>query len=287
MLDFEKQMGFDEAALEGKIVMPGGDGASYTAVYLDVDDLTNHFQKLKTSNKLPTLEEIHATARILVCWYATQEAYSQALSSEESENATEAMKIPKGKPWTVPKLAEDTQLSSTTSENIDQPHRGTGEEESIVEDENMEAESSRGAQPQLEPETEEHELLKEEKEKKKTHVKAKGFTGDRVLANTILFLQDAGWWVEASYAIPEGNIGCVYEILKIWIFQFSGKTNHNYANWLLEMYCLVRYESSKDLSNGILNNWLVNIIGELGKWIEGDLLQEHYNWWLEDMAEKM
>jgi hypothetical protein len=35
-----------------------------------------------------------------------------------------------------------------------------------------------------------------------------------------------------------------------------------------------------------LNNWLVNTTGELGKWIEGDLLQEHYNRWLEDMVTK-
>lgn len=32
ILDFEKQMGLDEAALQGKIVMPGGDGASFAAI---------------------------------------------------------------------------------------------------------------------------------------------------------------------------------------------------------------------------------------------------------------
>ena len=52
------------------------------------------------------------------------------------------------------------------------------------------------------------------------------------------------------------------------------------------MYCLLWYEASQDLRDGILNNWLVNITGELGKWIEADLLQEHYNRWLEDMVKK-
>ena len=56
--------------------------------------------------------------------------------------------------------------------------------------------------------------------------------------------------------------------------------------YLLEVYCLLRYEASEDLRDAILNNWLVNITGELGKWIEGDLLQEHYNRWLEDMVKK-
>ena len=56
--------------------------------------------------------------------------------------------------------------------------------------------------------------------------------------------------------------------------------------YLLEVYCLLRYEASQDLRDAILNNWLVNITGELGKWIEADLLQEHYNRWLEDMVKK-
>jgi hypothetical protein len=30
----------------------------------------------------------------------------------------------------------------------------------------------------------------------------------------------------------------------------------------------------------------VNVSGELGRWIEADLLQEHYNCWLEDMVKK-
>lgn len=33
-------------------------------------------------------------------------------------------------------------------------------------------------------------------------------------------------------------------------------------------------------------NMLVNITGQLWKWIEGDLLQEHYNCWLEDTVSK-
>jgi hypothetical protein len=46
-------------------------------------------------------------------------------------------------------------------------------------------------------------------------VEKAGFDGDRVLANAILFLQDAGWWVEAAYAVPEGDIGRVWEIMKV------------------------------------------------------------------------
>ena len=67
---------------------------------------------------------------------------------------------------------------------------------------------------------------------------------------------------------------------------FAGSSHQNYMTYLLEVYCLLRYEASEDLRDGILDNWLVNVTGELGKWIEGDLLQEHYNRWLEDMVKK-
>jgi hypothetical protein len=49
----------------------------------------------------------------------------------------------------------------------------------------------------------------------KVHQEAENFDGDRVLANSILFLQDFGWWIEISYAVPEGDIGRAFEILKV------------------------------------------------------------------------
>ncbi|KAJ6584402.1 hypothetical protein B0H19DRAFT_896078, partial [Mycena capillaripes] len=118
------------------------------------------------------------------------------------------------------------------------------------------------------------------------HEEKPGFTGDRVLRNSQIFLQDFGWWIEFSKAVPEGDIGRVWEIMKLWIFKFAGSSHQNYVNYLLEVYCMLRYEASKDLKNAILNNWLLNIKGELGKWLPADLHQEHYNKWLEDMIQK-
>ncbi|KAJ7920412.1 hypothetical protein B0H13DRAFT_1446442, partial [Mycena leptocephala] len=105
------------------------------------------------------------------------------------------------------------------------------------------------------------------------------FSGDRALANEVLFLQDMGWWVIAAHAVPEGEIGRVWEIMKIWIMNFSGSSNYNYANYLLEIYCLHRYEASKEFSEAMFNNSLVNPSGF--KWLECDFNQEGYNKWLE------
>lgn len=56
----------------------------------------------------------------------------------------------------------------------------------------------------------------ESQEKRPTaHIEEEGFTGDRVLANSILFKMEYSWWIEAAYAIPEGDIGRVWEIMKV------------------------------------------------------------------------
>ncbi|KAF8143043.1 hypothetical protein K438DRAFT_2111093, partial [Mycena galopus ATCC 62051] len=120
----------------------------------------------------------------------------------------------------------------------------------------------------------------------KVHQEKPGFDGDRVLRNSQIFLQDFGWWIEFAHSVPEGDIGRVWEIMKIWIFKFAGSSHQNYVSYLLEVYCMLRYEASKDLGNAILNNWLLNIKGELGRWLAGDQHQEHYNKWLEAMAPK-
>ena len=72
---------------------------------------------------------------------------------------------------------------------------------------------------------------------------------------------------------------------KIWIFIFAGSNHKNYVDYLLEMYCLFQYDAQQTLKDAIFNNWLVNIEGELSKWIKCDLLQEHCNKWLENLVD--
>ncbi|KAJ7162020.1 hypothetical protein C8R46DRAFT_904211, partial [Mycena filopes] len=99
----------------------------------------------------------------------------------------------------------------------------------------------------------------------KVHQEKDNFTGDRVLRNSQIFLQDFGWFIEFAHAVPEGDIGRVWEVMKIWIFKFAGSSHQNYMNYLLEVYCMLRYEASKALSDAILDNWLLNIKDMLKK----------------------
>ncbi|KAJ7886975.1 hypothetical protein B0H13DRAFT_1451991, partial [Mycena leptocephala] len=118
----------------------------------------------------------------------------------------------------------------------------------------------------------------------KTHKEPPGFNGDRVLSNAILFLMEFGWWVELNYAIPEGDVGRVLEIPKILIFVFAGSSNQNYMGYMLDLYALLEFECSPDLKEALLNNYLSNLQAEIGKFIEGDLMQEWNNRWLQEVS---
>jgi hypothetical protein len=52
---------------------------------------------------------------------------------------------------------------------------------------------------------------------------------------------------------------------------------------MLDLYALLEFECSPDLKEALLNNWLMRL---LRTWLEGDLMQEHNNRWLEDMIRR-
>ncbi|KAJ7719724.1 hypothetical protein B0H16DRAFT_1794341 [Mycena metata] len=231
-------------------------------VFFGVEDLHAHIESLATKNELPDLDAILRDAKQLTERYTSQAAILRSLSARTSINPALANKIPKGSPWVPP---VSTPSSNTGEEDSDMP--GLAD---IVEG----ADAARPPPPS------------KDSDAPKVHEEKDDFDGDRVLRNSQIFLTDFGWWIEFASAVPEGDIGRVWEIMKLWIFKFAGSSHQNYMSYLLEVYCLLRYESSDALRDTILDHWLLNLSGELGKWIPGDLLQEHYNRWLEDMIQR-
>lgn len=71
---------------------------------------------------------------------------------------------------------------------------------------------------------------------------------------------------------------------QIYIFTFAGTANQNYMGYMLDLYALLRFECSPDLQDGLLNNFVFNLPGEAGKFVEADITQEWFNRWLEDIA---
>lgn len=124
------------------------------------------------------------------------------------------MKIPRGTSWTAP-----VDVSRARGDNEDGDADADEEVEEIPVDE-------RGEAGQLEEffsdaESTSGEKGKKKKKKKSKHVEEPNFSGDRVLANEVLFLQDMGWWVIAAHAVPDGEMGRVWEIMKVFCSVFS------------------------------------------------------------------
>ncbi|KAJ6487520.1 hypothetical protein DFH09DRAFT_1252793 [Mycena vulgaris] len=222
-------------------------------IFFGCDDLSHHFDDLAKKDELPTLEELMANAEILTDRYVSQAAIEHTMSAEESTHPDNVKKVPVGSPWVSPSTSAPAQA------DIDpMPDLVEIEEPTAL--------------------TDPPAGTSEKKDAPKYHEERPGFTGDCVLRNSQIFMAEFGWFIEFLMAVPEGDIGRVWQIMKIWIFKFAGSSHQNYVSYLLEVYCFLRYEASKDLSNAVLNNWLVNL--------PGDLHQEHYNRWLEDMVQK-
>ncbi|KAJ3765120.1 hypothetical protein FB446DRAFT_655696 [Lentinula raphanica] len=105
-------------------------------------------------------------------------------------------------------------------------------------------------------------------------------SGDQCLANDISFLRTTMWYLEICAAIAEGDIGRVFEVIKILRFSFWGTGSTNYGNEMLELACNFIYEFTPELVTAIFENYLVNTSNLEGHWFELDLLQEHFNFWI-------
>ncbi|KAJ7723584.1 hypothetical protein B0H16DRAFT_1666140 [Mycena metata] len=246
---------------------------------LGVDsDIHAHFEELAAIDALPTLDDLLEHAADLRARFASQAAYDLALSKGEYDSASPSAKAPKGSPWksrspAEPVSAPEKPVESEGEDELEMPGLADIHDGSASDSEAPAPDKTQPPPPKP-------------SEGPKVHAETAEFDGDRVFSNAILFLMEFGWWIELNYAIPEGDVGRVLEILKIYIFTFAGTSNHNYMRYMLDLYALLQFECSPKLKEALLNNWLINLRGIIGAFIEGDLMQEHYNRWLEDMVRR-
>ncbi|KAF7973930.1 hypothetical protein HWV62_13994 [Athelia sp. TMB] len=72
--------------------------------------------------------------------------------------------------------------------------------------------------------------------------------GDWTLARTIAFIRDFLWQREWAYATAEGDVGHVYEVMKLFLFVYAGSSHTNYTSYFLEGIIRLELESSRDPS---------------------------------------
>lgn len=51
------------------------------------------------------------------------------------------------------------------------------------------------------------------------------------------------------------------------------------------MFAVLTFDLPASTKTALLNNWLVNLTGEEGRFVEMDWMQERYNYWLEELAQ--
>jgi len=61
------------------------------------------------------------------------------------------------------------------------------------------------------------------------------------------------------------------------LFTFAGSGHSNYVSYILEQITWLELESTPEFREFFLKNWLVNPSGRPDGWVEGDIMQEHFN----------
>ncbi|KAJ7623804.1 hypothetical protein FB45DRAFT_728835, partial [Roridomyces roridus] len=117
--------------------------------------------------------------------------------------------------------------------------------------------------------------------KKKEAVFPPDFSGDLVLASSIALIRDALLIRECGYAMAGGDVGRMYEVMKVFLFIFAGSSNSKYVGYFLEQICDLEWESTPEQRKATLRGMVVNITGREGHHAGIDILLEHFNRLLE------
>ncbi|KIM63152.1 hypothetical protein SCLCIDRAFT_15631 [Scleroderma citrinum Foug A] len=114
----------------------------------------------------------------------------------------------------------------------------------------------------------------------------KEFKGDLVLARSIAFMRDALLSREAAYAAADGDVGWLYETLKVMMFTFAGSSHSKYVTYLLETITTLELEAMPELRDVILRSLLVNMSGNAGAFCALDFMQEYFNRMLQAIVQR-
>ncbi|KAH8074206.1 hypothetical protein BXZ70DRAFT_911565 [Cristinia sonorae] len=218
-------------------------------IEFNVVDLLAHFSELEKSKNLPPFDQLRKCAESLNLRYSSRSAYYNVLAGI------------RGDVWVAP----PAQASSL---------------------------GQQGASPanSLSPSNKPSTATRAKKEKDTLVLPVipatEPYRGDQCLAWSILFMHEAILFQEFIQAVAEGDPGRVYEIFKVMIFSFAGSTHTKYAGYTFEQVCILEFESSPELKNGFLRNWIINPSGKAGKYQAQDLRQEKNNLTLKEEAQR-
>ncbi|KAF8593298.1 hypothetical protein BDV93DRAFT_429166, partial [Ceratobasidium sp. AG-I] len=104
--------------------------------------------------------------------------------------------------------------------------------------------------------------------------------GDMVYEGAVLFMRDSLYLEELIDAVKTGHSGRIVRILKIYALSLRGSHRNQYAHELLRLIHHLEVVWPPELRDLIVQNWIVNPTGRPKSFVELDLVQEHFIFWI-------
>ncbi|KAJ3884823.1 hypothetical protein GG344DRAFT_71047 [Lentinula edodes] len=162
-------------------------------------DIFKDFQELNTKNAIPPLEVFQSMPRQLYCNYSCTQARHHVFNDAglPKDSSDWCSNVPIGSVWAG---LDDFRINFSKST----------------------LQSASWKQKLPKKSKKKATKAKREAEQKK---EVRRHNGDYVLANSIAFMHDALLSRECANTVTSGDVGCVWEVLKVMIFTFSGSSH--------------------------------------------------------------
>jgi hypothetical protein len=108
------------------------------------------------------------------------------------------------------------------------------------------------------------------------HIKT-GSERDQVFENSTIVLKYLALYEEFAWAMNIRDIGRVEKCLLPWIALFKGTGKHKYATHLEHFLTTIHYDLPVDMRCAVRYNWLINVMGKVGKFRAADWYVELHN----------
>ncbi|KAJ7703574.1 hypothetical protein B0H17DRAFT_912268, partial [Mycena rosella] len=218
-------------------------------IYFKCEDLHVYFTSLAVLNKLPSFEELEIAAKHLYDTYTSTIPQKEAARDARDAQGAWTSKVPLGKPW-VPLPIDSTSASASKKKRKRKSKKDTAAKQPV----------------DLPP--------------------PPPFYGDQVISDNAGFMRSASISREVSAAVAVGEVGRMWEGLKIMMINFAGSGHARYLGYLLEMAVDLELESSPALRNATLDTMVCNPSGKPGGSQACDIFQERMNRELEPIIQR-
>ncbi|KAJ7447405.1 hypothetical protein FB451DRAFT_1411825 [Mycena latifolia] len=220
--------------------------------YFKCEDLHVYFATLAGLDKLPSFEELENGAKYLYDTYTSTVAQKEAAHDARDGKTSWTSGVPLGQEW-VPLPTDATSASAPKTKRKRKSKKAASQ-----------GPPKEPVPPPIPP----------------------PFYGDQVISDNAGFMRDASVSRAVSSAVAVGDVGRMWEGLKVMMINFAGSGHSRYFGYLLEMTADLELESSPALRGATLDTTVCNRSGKHGGFQACDIFQEGMNRELEPIIQR-